>query len=530
MAAIGGTYGWEYTNSSGFCGTACHTMPPQNVTYLNSPHANVYCTECHIGRAFVGTQLSRKIEDVREIYAMTFKTYEFPIVATRLQPSRNTCEKCHFPESFSGDSLRVIPDYADDEENTPTNIYLIMKTGGGSKQAGLGRGIHWHIVKKVEYYSLDARNQEIPYVRVYNDDGTVTEYVDIESGFDSTTLDESQLKVMDCDTCHNRVTHDFKPPEVSVNEAMSRGLISPEIPGIHQRAVEVLSTPYEIESNAMVAIENIGLYYQNSAYYAGHEEQIQQAVETIKKIYKDTVFLGQKVDWTTHPNNIGHIYSPGCFRCHDGKHLDTEKQAIRLECNICHSIPIVSGSQDFVTRIEISHGPEPETHLNPNWITMHNQAFDSSCSSCHTTEDPGGTSNTSFCSNSACHGNVFTYAGFDAPALREIIKDQLPPPAEPVATPPPPAENEPPTYDSYVGPLFVNKCGMCHSAAAHQKGLDLSTYAAAILGGEDGPVILPGDSANSLLVQIQSKQHFANFSTEELDIIKNWIDAGAPEN
>ena len=29
-------------------------------------------------------------------------------------------------------------------------------------------------------------------------------------------------------------------------------------------------------------------------------------------------------------------------------------------------------------------------------------------------DDPGGTSNTSFCSNSACHGNVFTYAGFDA--------------------------------------------------------------------------------------------------------------------
>ena len=72
--------------------------------------------------------------------------------------------------------------------------------------------------------------------------------------------------------------------------------------------------------------------------------------------------------------------------------------------------------------------PEPDSHFNPNWISLHNQAFDSSCAACHTMDDPGGTSNTSFCSNSAYHGNVYTYAGFDAPALREILKAQLPPP------------------------------------------------------------------------------------------------------
>ena len=30
----------------------------------------------------------------------------------------------------------------------------------------------------------DPLNQEIPYVRAYNDDGTFTEYADVESGFD----------------------------------------------------------------------------------------------------------------------------------------------------------------------------------------------------------------------------------------------------------------------------------------------------------------------------------------------------------
>jgi hypothetical protein len=49
-------------------------------------------------------------------------------------------------------------------------------------------------------------------------------------------------------------------------------------------------------------------------------------------------------------------------------------------------------------------------------------------------------------------------------------------------------------------------------------------------GGKDGAIIIAGDSANSLLVQIQSTgKHFANLTSEELEIIKQWIAAGAPE-
>ena len=337
----------------------------------------------------------------------------------------------------------------------------------------------------------------------------------LSSGIELATIDESKLKQMECTTCHNRVSHNFKPPEYSVDDAMSRGLISPEIPGIHQKAVEVLYAAYETRDAAMQAIDNVGEYYKTSDYYQGHSDQISQAVQAIKNIYDLTFFPDQKVDWTTHPNNIGHIKSPGCFRCHDGKHLDSKQQAIRLECNVCHSIPVVSRVDDFVTNIEISRGPEPESHLNANWISLHNQAFDPTCVSCHTTDDPGGTSNASFCSNSACHGNVYTYAGFDAPALREILKDQLPPPA-PVAEPAP-SDTENPTYDLYVGPLFAAKCTICHGGSSPQKGLDLSAYGSTMDGGDEGAVITPGDSAGSLLVKIQSGQHFATFSADELE-------------
>lgn len=523
----GGTYGWEYTNSPGFCGTACHTMPPQNVAYLNSPHAKVTCEECHIGRASFTDQLMRKTQGIKETYYEIFKLYEYPIRAEALRPALETCEKCHRPETFSDDSLRSIKHFANDETNTVSNTYLILKTGGGDKREGLGFGIHWHITNKVQYYAADDLNQEIPYVRVYNDDGAYTEYTDVESGFDPASLDEGQLKQMDCTTCHNRVTHDFMYPSESVDNSMARGLIDPSIPSIHQMAVGVLSINYGTRDEAVKAIAALdGLYKQTYPdYYSQNGETIQKALTEIQAIYDRTVFKEQKIDWTTHPNNLGHINSPGCFRCHDGKHLNADNEAVRLECNLCHSIPVVTGPKDLVTKIEInSGGVEPDSHLNANWISLHNQSINETCSQCHTTDDMGGTSNTSFCSNSACHGNVFTFAGFNAPALHEILKDQLPTPA-PQSTGGAPGAL---TYEATIGPLLNTKCGACHGKAA-SGGLNLTTFVDLMKGGKDGAVIIPNDSANSLLVKIQSAKHYLNLTAEELDLIKQWIDAGAPE-
>jgi len=49
-------------------------------------------------------------------------------------------------------------------------------------------------------------------------------------------------------------------------------------------------------------------------------------------------------------------------------------------------------------------------------------------------------------------------------------------------------------------------------------------------GSANGPVVVPGDSASSVLYQLQSAGgHFANLGPEELEIIRQWIDAGAPE-
>ena len=522
---VSGAYVWDYTNSPTFCGTSCHTMPPEYAAYQISPHARIACVECHIGREFIGNQIFRKAGDLRHVFATLFVTYEYPIRIKNMRPAPEICEKCHSPEKFSDDSLRVDTHYGNDM--SAYNIYLILKTGGGSKREGLGRGIHWHIENTIYYYPTDAEAQTIPYVKVIQDDGSATEYVDVNAGFDPASIDESQLRQMDCITCHNRITHRVYTPEESLDSAFTLGKIAKDIPDIQQKGVEVLRGKYASQEDGLNAIGELDAYYKNNFpnYYSSDSEKVKQAIEVLKKIYTDSVFIEQKVDWDSHPTNVGHINSPGCFRCHDGKHLNAADEAIRLECNLCHSIPVVAGPDDFLTNIEISRGPEPETHLNSNWISLHNQAVGPSCSNCHSTDDPGGTSNTSFCSNSACHGTVFTYAGFDAPALREIIQSQLPPP-EP-ATEIPTLTGDP-TYDNYIGDLFTVKCTGCHAGETAPKGLDLSTYSVMMKGGEDGAVIISGDADNSLLIQIQSAAHFRNFTSEELDIVKQWINLGAP--
>jgi mono/diheme cytochrome c family protein len=120
---------------------------------------------------------------------------------------------------------------------------------------------------------------------------------------------------------------------------------------------------------------------------------------------------------------------------------------------------------------------------------------------------------------------VWTYAGFDAPALREILLEQLPP------TPQAPILSEGPlTYNDAIGPLLTARCAGCHGDSG-VLGLNLTNYPDAMKGSDNGSVILPGDPANSLLVQIQSdtQPHFAQLSPEELALVQEWIQAGAPE-
>ena len=80
--------------------------------------------------------------------------------------------------------------------------------------------------------STDSLDQNIPYIRVTNDDGSIDEYVDIESGFNPASVNDEDLKTMDCITCHNRISHTIPFPGQSVDNALARGVIADDIPDI----------------------------------------------------------------------------------------------------------------------------------------------------------------------------------------------------------------------------------------------------------------------------------------------------------
>ena len=104
------------------------------------------------------------------------------------------------------------------------------------------------------------------------------------------------------------------------------------------------------------------------------------------------------------------------------------------------------------------------------------------------------------------------------------------PEGTPDSTPSAPAAASDLTWDNSIGALLQAKCTACHGAGA-LGGLNLSTYSDAMKGGVSGPVIVPGDGANSLLViKQQAGGHPGQLTPEEMTQVIEWIDAGAPEN
>ncbi len=122
-----------------------------------------------------------------------------------------------------------------------------------------------------------------------------------------------------------------------------------------------------------------------------------------------------------------------------------------------------------------------------------------------------------------------------------IYVPQTPTPLPPTQTPAPSATAGPTAETTAapagvvtwaeVGPVFAAKCSMCHGATLATNGLSFATYAQALKGAQDGAVILPGDAANSKLIQIQSQGgHPGQLTAEELALVSAWIKAGAVEH
>ena len=517
--------GWEYTNSSEFCGTVCHTMPPQYASYLVSSHARVNCVECHVGRGLIATQFTRKLSDISHVVRFVGADYEIPIYVKSLRPASQICERCHNPTKFSDDSLREYKHYDAARNNELSVTYLLFKTGGGTAREGRGKGIHWHIENKIEYIATDNPHLEqvIPWVRVtYTDSGQVDEYVDVEANLppDFVQQNQANIKVIDCMNCHNRDSHMFPSPSDALDDAMSRGIIPTDIPYFKQNAVAVMERQYPSAEEGQRAIGGLRDYYAVNwpDYYTKNTDKVNQAVDQVQQLYARMAFPTMDVNWTTHPNNLGHKDWPGCFRCHDGKHLNQNKESIRIECNLCHSIPLKDRPDGTTATLAVQDQFQPKSHIDTHWVARHRFEFDNTCQGCHDVSNPGGTDDSSFCAYSGCHATEWKFAGLNAPAIVEltnVLDESLPTYPESALT-----------WNDLVGPILQARCVPCHGGTA---GLHLETFEDALAGGNLGPAIVPGQANASLLVKLQRQGHPNRLAPRELGWIELWINAGAPK-
>lgn len=336
--------GVEYMDSTQFCGQTCHTvMTPEFTAYQNSPHARVNCVECHIGPG-AGWFVRSKLSGVRQVFAVTFHTYSRPIHSPvkDLRPARETCEQCHWPQRFTGDKFVAKTTYKDDEKNTPQITAMLLKIGGHTWQGSVGiHGRHLDEGSRIRYISIDDQRQVIPVVYYTNDQGKTVEYVSSDVQVTKQQLEAGEHRSMDCVDCHNRPTHAFETPENAVNEQMATGRISPELPFIRKRAVELLKADYPDRDSARRGIvEGVKAFYRTSypAVYDGRRALVEQSAEAVASIYLRNIFPDMKVTWGVHPNNLGHTDFPGCFRCHDGSHTSADGQAITNDCSACHNL------------------------------------------------------------------------------------------------------------------------------------------------------------------------------------------------
>jgi cytochrome b subunit of formate dehydrogenase/cytochrome c5 len=125
------------------------------------------------------------------------------------------------------------------------------------------------------------------------------------------------------------------------------------------------------------------------------------------------------------------------------------------------------------------------------------------------------------------HPNLLSPQEFDA--LLAWIKAGAPETASSAPTPSPGTPASAAGWAGSIDQIFTGKCTACH-IQAQSGGLSLKTYADALKGGTDGPVIVPNDPDQSVLVQIQQKGgHPGQLTPDELATIIAWIKAGAPE-
>jgi mono/diheme cytochrome c family protein len=83
-------------------------------------------------------------------------------------------------------------------------------------------------------------------------------------------------------------------------------------------------------------------------------------------------------------------------------------------------------------------------------------------------------------------------------------------------------------------PILKTSCVKCHGVEKVSRGLDLTTFEKMMNGSIKGPVVVPGNAEKSNLFSLAKQgkmpKQGQKLSEAQLEILRSWIDSGAPNN
>jgi hypothetical protein len=90
------------------------------------------------------------------------------------------------------------------------------------------------------------------------------------------------------------------------------------------------------------------------------------------------------------------------------------------------------------------------------------------------------------------------------------------------------------SFSGDVLPILSERCQRCHGGTQAYRGIDLRSYDSVLAGSSSGPIVIPGSSATSRLVEVivsgRMPQGGPKLLDTEIETIKTWIDEGALDN
>ncbi len=90
------------------------------------------------------------------------------------------------------------------------------------------------------------------------------------------------------------------------------------------------------------------------------------------------------------------------------------------------------------------------------------------------------------------------------------------------------------SFANDILPIIQSRCVNCHGGERIEEGLVLKSYEEIMAGSDNGPVIVPGDAANSLLVELVENRKMPKrgpkLTPPQVQILVDWVNQGALKN